>query len=72
MPSTSPTWFHGYVDWYVRGVIWFVQSALVGVVLLAVLGTGGLSGVVSTASTGLITALLLIRQVDKHIRQEMK
>ena len=71
MASTSSTWFHGYVDWYVRGVIWFVQSALVGVVLLAILGTDGLFGIIGTASAGLVTALLLFRQVDKHIRQEM-
>jgi hypothetical protein len=60
------------VDWYVRGVIWFAQSAVVGVVLLTILGTGGLPGIISTALTGLVTALLLFRQVDKHIRQEMK
>ena len=66
------TWFHGYVAWYLRGVIWFVQSAVVGAVLLAILDTGGLFGTVGTILTGLLTALLLFRQVDMYIQQEME
>ena len=71
MDSASASWFHGYVAWYLRGAIWFVQTAVVGVVLLTILGSGGLLGTVGTVLTGLLAALLLFRQVDMHIQQEM-
>ncbi|MDQ2074729.1 hypothetical protein RBH20_19565 [Haloarcula sp. H-GB4] len=72
MTSRSGSWFHGYVSWYLRAVIWFVQTAIVGAVLLVILGTEGLLGTVGTVLAGLLTALLLFRQVDMHIQQEMK
>ncbi|WP_435126614.1 hypothetical protein [Halobaculum sp. D14] len=71
MSSGSATWFHGYVAWYLRGAIWFVQTAVVAAVLLTVLGTEGLVGTVGIVLNGLFAALLLFRQVDMHIHQEM-
>lgn len=71
MGSEGESWFHGYVAWYLRGTIWFVQSAVVGIVLLTILGAEGLLGTVGTVLTGLLTALLLFRQVDLHIQQEL-
>ena len=71
MDSGSKSWFQGYVAWYLRGIIWFAQTAVVGVILLTILGTEGLLGTFGTVSAGLFTALLLFRQVDMHIKQEM-
>jgi hypothetical protein len=71
MPSRSASWFHGYVAWYLRGAIWFVQTAVVGLVLVVILGTSGLSGTAGMVLTGLSAALLLFRQVDMHVQQEL-
>lgn len=71
MTSGSATWFHGYVSWYLRGTIWFVQTTVVAVVLLMILGTKGVLGTAGVVLTGLLAALLLFRQVDRHIQQEM-
>lgn len=71
MPAESDTWFHGYVAWYLRAVVWFAQTVAVGVVLLAALGTDGLVGTVRTVATGLASALLLFRQVHLHVQQEL-
>ena len=71
MASGSASWFHGYVAWYLRAVIWFVQSAVVGVGSLTLLGTEGPLATVGTVLTGLIAALLLFRQVDLHVQQEI-
>ncbi|MDR5657402.1 hypothetical protein RH831_09440 [Halodesulfurarchaeum sp. HSR-GB] len=71
MPSRSASWFHGYVAWYLRGAIWFVQTAVVGLALVAILGTKGLAGTAGMILTGLFAALLLFRQVDMHVKQEI-
>jgi len=72
MDSDSKSWFQGYVAWYLRGTIWFAQTAVVGVILLTILGTEGLLGTVGAVLTGLFAALALFRQVDLHVKQEMR
>ncbi|APE95321.1 hypothetical protein HSR6_0868 [Halodesulfurarchaeum formicicum] len=72
MPSRSASWFHGYVAWYLRGAIWFVQTGVVGLALLVILGTRGASGTAGKILTGLFAALLLFRQVDMHVQQELE
>ena len=71
MATGSRSWFHGYIAWYVRAVIWFVQSAVATVAAVLVFGTECHLGILGVGISGLLAALLLFRQIDKHVQQEL-
>lgn len=64
-PEERRTWFHGYSAWYVRAIIWFLQASIAGVILNVALGTVG------AIISGLVASLLLFRQIDNHVTQEL-
>jgi len=71
MATGSRSWFHGYVAWYVRAVVWFVQSSVAAVAVVLIFGTDGQLGLAGAGLSGLLAALLLFRQVDSHVQQEL-
>ena len=71
MASGNQSWFQGYVAWYLRAALWFVQSTVATVIALAIFGTEGQLGIVGVGLSGFLAALFLFRQVDKHVQQEL-
>jgi hypothetical protein len=71
MAAETRSWFHGYVAWYVRAVLWVVQSAVAAAAAVLVFGTEGTLGLAGTALAGLLASLFLFRQFHNHVHQEL-